>query len=155
MGDIKTSAINIAKNISQNSSKLIKTSKLSLQLSSEESKLNSSYSEIGKKMFELYKNKQAMDMSKFIADFEGILEKQAKINYLKESLEIAKGRGLDKIEIEEVDRNLEFDSKNDSEDAGLEPIESIEFIEENKLCIVCGFSNSSIDKFCTRCGRIV
>ena len=90
MSDIKGSIGKAAKAITKGSGALIKTTSLSIKLSSEEANLKSIYTDIGRAVHEIYKHGGSLG-ALFDEKFMLILETEAKIADLKTKLEIAKG----------------------------------------------------------------
>lgn len=90
MSDLKESIGKAVKGITKGSGQLIKTTSLSIKLSSEESSLKTIYQDIGKSVHEIYKHGGSLG-ALFDGKYEEILECEARIREIRERLEIAKG----------------------------------------------------------------
>jgi len=90
MQDIKGTLINLTKSVTKTSGDLLKTTKLGMNLSSEETNLKNLYMEIGKKVHEIYQ--YGGSLGKFFD--EKYLELEAaerKIAEIKEQISVIKG----------------------------------------------------------------
>ncbi|MCL2235203.1 MAG: zinc ribbon domain-containing protein [Defluviitaleaceae bacterium] len=90
MSDIKTGIEKAVKAVAHGSGTFVKTTKLTLNLSSEENKLNTIYNQIGKSVHEIYKHGGSLG-AMFDERYKEILEAEAKIADIRNRLEIAKG----------------------------------------------------------------
>lgn len=135
MEEIKSMINKIGKNITKTSKDIIKNTKLSIQLSSEEEKLKNLYIEAGKKVYEIY------SYGGNIGDF--FEEKY------KQMVQVEKEIAIIKEKIAE-NKNL-----NNQIDKGQNTIDKIEIstVEECRICQSCGQKNGVNDRFCLKCGR--
>jgi len=90
MDDFKKGVANVTRSIAKSSSSLLKTTKLTMDLSAEEGKLKALYHDIGKKVHEIYSYGGTLG-EYFDKRYQDILEHQRKIDDLREALDIAKG----------------------------------------------------------------
>lgn len=137
MGEVKTILNKIGKNITKTSASIIKKTKLSIKISSEESKLEEKYIEIGKKVQEIYA--YGGNLGKFFDEkYLEILEIEKNITEIKEKIEDGKE---EKIYNPQVNPN--------------KSIEQDDIIEEivSKICPVCDEQNEPTSRFCLKCGR--
>ncbi|MDR2167793.1 MAG: zinc ribbon domain-containing protein [Clostridiales bacterium] len=169
MSDIKGSIGKAAKAITKGSGTLIKTTKLTINLSNEESKLKGIYAEIGKSVHEIYKHGGSLG-ALFDQKYQEILEAEAKISDIRNRLEIAKGtvtcsrckatskRGSAFCQkcgenlLETRDEILETRGELPSAQVA-PPVVSVEAAA--KICNICGANNDANDRFCLSCGRIM
>ena len=106
MSDIRETIINITKNVTKTSSDLLKTTKLGINLSAEETSLKNLYIEIGKKVHEIYQ--YGGSLGKFFDEKYYELEAcERKIAELKEEISQIKGTRECKCG-KMVDRTSEF-----------------------------------------------
>lgn len=107
MQDLRGTIVNITKNVTKTSGDLLKTTKLGMNLSTEESNLKSLYMEIGRKVHEIYQ--YGGSLGKFFD--EKYLELEAcerKISEIKEQIGVIKGiRECPKC-AKKVERTSEF-----------------------------------------------
>ena len=183
MSDIRETLVNITKNASKTTGDLFKTAKLNLALTNEQTALKNLYTEIGKKVHEIYQ--YGGTLGKFFD--EKYLELEAaerKIAEVKEQISIIKGiRECPKCG-KAVERGAEFCPKcgiriegngvmpppTNAEQAQAvatspEPVTSHTPAEAispalptppaQKNCRVCNTPNDANTKFCLSCGRIV
>jgi ribosomal protein L32 len=153
---------------------LVKTTKLNINLSSEESRLKNIYFDIGKLVHEIYKTGGSFG-GIFDEKYGEILETEAKIAEINEKIEIAKGivncpkcgtsskRGsafclkcgtnIGEITFEEVQ------APSPTKDLVIEemsaPIPNPPPKVEGKVCIICGLKNQIDERFCLSCGRVL
>jgi len=179
MDDFKKGVVNVTRSIAKGSGTLIKTTKLTMDLSSEESKLKALYSEIGKKVHEIYTYGGSLG-EYFDKRYQDILEHQRKINELQEALDIAKGVKTCPKCGKTSPRSSTFCPKC-GEDVSTVPSKTAEpprvaddadatvhipvppsqappqepQAPQGKKCNVCGSDNDSFDRFCLSCGRIL
>jgi len=180
MDDVKKGVTNVARSIAKGSGTLIKTTKLSLDLSSEESKLKTLYTDIGKKVHEIYSYGGSLG-EYFDKRYQDILEHQRKINELQEALDIAKGVKTCPKCGKTSPRVSAFCPKCGEDMAGVPsktaddspapapvgatfgrpipddapPPPPSQIPPTTKTCNVCGYSNDPKDRFCLSCGRIL
>jgi len=185
MQDIRDTLFNMTKSVAKTSGDLLKTTKLNMNLSSEESNLKSLYFEIGKKVHEIYQYGGSLG-NFFDEKYLEIEACERKIAELKEQISVIKGVKICSKCGKSVDRTAEFCQKcgirvelsatpvpaqvelpTQAEPLSVEepaPIlqESIpqeiiqhELEPELRKCRVCSSLNESGTKFCLSCGRIL
>jgi len=181
MDEVKKGIFGVTKAITKGGGTLIKTTKLTLNLSSEEGKLNALYMEIGKKVHEIYSYGGSIGEF-FDAKYQEILEQQNKINDIKTALDLAKGvrtcpkcgKGSPRTSVfcskcgESMGEAAEAEAENaepvaaytiDNQAPPLnspkieEPVK--EEVKQVKSCGICGSVNNIADRFCLSCGRIL
>jgi len=179
MSDIGGTILNFTKNISKSSGDLFKTTRLSMNVSSEQTNLKNLYLEIGKKVHEIYQ--YGGTLGKFFDDKYLELEAcERKINELKEQISQIKGvRECPKCG-KTADRTSEFcpkcgirfgtpSAEITEPSVQTQPISTPEQpqiqitqdipppppMAKTKSCRVCGMENDVSTKFCLSCGRIV
>jgi len=184
MSDIGGTILNFTKNVTKSSGDLFKTTRLSMNVSSEQTNLKNLYLEIGKKVHEIYQ--YGGTLGKFFD--EKYLELEAcerKINELKDQIAQIKGvRECTKCG-KSAERTAEFcpkcgirfgaigtetsDPTGQSQPASvLEPQSTPIEIDiptaptvpppaapSTRSCRVCGMENDASTRFCLSCGRIV
>lgn len=138
MEEIKSMINKIGKNITKTSKDIIKNTKLSMQLSSQEEKLRNVYIEIGKKVYEIY-------------SYGGNIGEFFDEKY-KQMLDIEKEISVIKSKMEE-NKNSES-SSNIKEDI-IDTREQNTNLQEHKICQSCGYKNNTNDNFCLKCGRFL
>ncbi|MCL2604572.1 MAG: zinc ribbon domain-containing protein [Defluviitaleaceae bacterium] len=172
MAEIRETLVNFTKNASKTTGDLIKTAKLNISLTSEQATIKNLYTEIGKKVHEIYQ--YGGTLGKFFD--EKYLELEAaerKIAEIKEQIAVIKGiRECPKCG-KNAERGAEFCPKcgirlEAAAMAEAPPAEA--FIPDaqspasnskppahgpQRACRVCGASNDADTKFCLFCGRIV
>ncbi len=107
MSNLKSTLLNITRNVSKTSGVLVKTTKLSVNLAQEQETLKNLYIETGKKVHEIYQ--YGGSLGKFFDEkYHEIEAVENKITNLKE--EIAKIKGVKECPKcgKQVDRNAEF-----------------------------------------------
>ena len=168
MSDLKETALRLANTITKTSGELVKTTKLSFNLSSEKDKLKALYMEIGKKVHEIYIYGGSLgaafdDKIKVLdAQVEKIKNLEAQINLVKGNKDCAKcGKTME--------RNAEFCPKCGQKSgetvsaAKTAPAEapapkvSVEPAPAPavKVCSLCEKENTLDSKFCFHCGRVL
>lgn len=181
MDNLKGTISNVSKTVYKTSKSFLKSTKLSMDLSGEESKLKSLYTEIGKKVHEIYA--YGGSLGKFFdAKYLEIMECERKIEGLRKELDAAKGtKTCDKCG-KAAPLTAEFCpkcgarlDKTADEAAGPEvmpdeparcfeepeqrPAEHMDEPEQPKAaakkCPLCGAENTATDKFCFSCGRVL
>jgi hypothetical protein len=178
MDEVKKGVTNVARSIAKSSGTLIKTTKLTLDLSGEESKLKVLYTEIGKKVHEIYSYGGSLG-EYFDQRYQDILEHQRKIDEIKEALDIVKGVKTcprcgktsprvsvfcpkcgetisDVPELTEATAGAAY-SRPPSENTvdAAPPSQTPPPPVTDKICNVCGSTNNPTDRFCLSCGRIL
>ncbi|WP_317367928.1 zinc ribbon domain-containing protein [uncultured Tyzzerella sp.] len=138
MEEIKSMINKIGKNITKTSKDIIKNTKLSMRLSSQEEKLKNVYIEIGKKVYEIY-------------SYGGNIGEYFDEKY-KQMLDIEKEISIIKQKIEE-NKNL-GNTVNINQDV-IDTRVNISSVEECRICQSCGQKNNVNDKFCLKCGRVL
>jgi len=178
MDDIKGTVAKLAKSVTKTSGTLIKTTKLSLNLSGAEEELKRVYLDIGKKVEEIYLYGGSLGKA-FDERYQELLKKQANIAAIKEQLNAVKGtRECPKCG-KVVERGAEFCPKCGAQLAGetaaatmtpeappppVTPVTQVvpppqsqpapAPVMEDWACSVCGAKNPVGDKFCLSCGRM-
>lgn len=174
MSDIRETLMNITKNAGKTTGDLIKSAKLNMTLTNEQTALKNMYTEIGKKVHEIYQF--GGTLGKFFD--EKYLELEAterKIAEIKEELSILKGiRECIKCG-KAVERNAEFCpkcgirlegngiSKVPDAETPQPPSIPVPTIEAppipakptGRVCRVCNSDNEADVKFCFSCGRML
>ncbi len=144
MEEIKTMINKIGKNITNTSKTIIKNTKLSIKLSSQEEKLKNLYIETGKKVYEIY------SYGGNIGDF--FKEKYYQmLEVEKEILDIKRKIEDNKNEYENLNQTIHSEKTEDIEGA----INNNSMIRECIRCNSCGQINNLNDKFCLKCGRVL
>lgn len=117
MSEIRDSIFKFTKSVSKTSGDIIKSTKLSMNLASEEDRLKKIYMEIGKKVHEIYQ--YGGSLGKFFDEqYEAIQDCEAKIADLTEKLNVVKGARLCPKCGKNVEKASEFCPKCG---AGMEP----------------------------------
>jgi len=170
MSDIKSTLFNITKSVTKTSGDLLKTTKLSMNLSTTENDLKALYLEIGKKVHEIYL--YGGTLGKFFDEkFLEIEALERKISELKEQISVIKGTKNCPKCGKPLDRTAEFCQKCgirvelggvqiDHTPAPATPVVAIPEPEvppppAQKKCKVCGSENETSTKFCLSCGRLL
>jgi len=110
MQDIKGTIFNITKSVTKTSGDLLKTTKLSMNLSSEETNLKNLYMEIGKKVHEIYQ--YGGSLGKFFDEkYLEIEASERKIADIREQISVIKGTRVCTKCGKTVDRSAEFCQK--------------------------------------------
>jgi len=182
MQDIKGTLVNLTKSVTKTSGDLFKTTKLGMNLSSEENNLKNLYMEIGKKVHEIYQ--YGGTLGKFFD--EKYLELEAaerKIAEIKEQISVIKGTKSCPKCGKNVERTAEFCQKcgirvelipgTVTAPAPAEIVDIVETVDNTppqepqpvpvtpspdetmRLCRVCQARNETGTKFCLSCGRIL
>jgi ribosomal protein L40E len=90
MDDIKNSLTKFARNVGRTSNEFLKSTKLQFSLSNEEEELKRLYTEIGKKVHEIYQ--YGGSLGKFFDEkYKEIVQLEKKIDDLRDQLNIVKG----------------------------------------------------------------
>ena len=179
MDEMKKGVANVARSIAKGGGTFIKSTKLTLDLSSEESKLKALYMDIGKKVHEIYSYGGSLG-DFFDKRYQDILEHQRKIDDLREALDIAKGVktcpkcgktsprtsvfcpkcGEGMTDVPEMTEETaprrqaaaDADAVPDPAPPSHAPPQAN---PKSKICNVCGKTNDPTDRFCLSCGRIL
>ena len=158
MDEVKKGVANVARSIAQGSGKLVRTTKLTLDLSSAESKLKSLYTEIGKKVHEIYSYGGSLGEF-FDQKYQEILDLQKKIESIKETMDIAKGvKTCPKCGKTSPRASVFCPKCGETIGEGVETPPAPptpEAPKDEKNCNVCGSRNAAVDKFCLSCGRMM
>ena len=184
MQDFRETIVNITKNVTKTSGDLLKTTKLGISLSSEETNLKNLYIEIGKKVHEIYQ--YGGSLGKFFDEKHAELEAcERKISEYKEQISQIKGtRECGKCG-KTVERTSEYCPKCGMRVSdALPPLETATIpsvpipvsvhepaptsipipqtisapepiAPQTRTCRVCGVANQLNSKFCLSCGRIL
>ena len=174
MSDIRETISNITKNVTKTSGDFLKTTKLGMNLSSEEGNLRNLHLEIGRKVHEIYQ--YGGSLGKFFD--EKYLEIEAcerKISEIKEQIAVIKGiRECPKCG-KKIEKTSDFCSKcgirldyipgGDPSEIRLENHPPAEYPPPApashsppppaKICRICKSENEPSTKFCLSCGRIL
>ncbi|MDR1540011.1 MAG: zinc ribbon domain-containing protein [Clostridiales bacterium] len=177
MNEIKETFLKITKSVTRTSSELVKSTKLSMALASEEDNLKKIYMEIGKKVHEIYA--YGGSLGKFFDDkFKEIVEAENRVKDIQSQLDAAKGLKSCPKCGKSIDRNAEFCPKcgtkvdlshgvNDG--AVSEPQSTLPRTSEiasgqsaakqtpplPRICSACHAENEANTKFCLNCGRML
>jgi len=174
MSDFKDTLIKITKGVTKTSGELLKSTKLSLSLASEEDKLKQIYIDIGKKVHEIYQ--YGGGLGKFFDEkYAEILKTEAGIQNLKNQMDSLKGvRACPKCGAS-IDRGAGFCPKCGAQldtlsGAPAEPDTPVTYAApaapaikpeapapkpEKIICRNCQAENEPGSKFCLTCGRLL
>ncbi|MCL2575925.1 MAG: zinc ribbon domain-containing protein [Defluviitaleaceae bacterium] len=173
MSDSKTgTAANVIKAVTEGSGRLLKTTKLSINLSNEEGKLKAIYNDIGKAVHEIYKHGGTLG-AMFDDKYKMIVEQEAKIADIRNRLEIAKGVVICPKCDTNSKRGSSFCQRCGESLSGAEeyvvvseatatdhrlPLQEpqqqqIPSQPTGKICNVCSATNDPFERFCLSCGR--
>ncbi|MCL2286074.1 MAG: zinc ribbon domain-containing protein [Firmicutes bacterium] len=185
MQDLKNTLFNITKSVSKTSGDLLKSTKLSMNLSTEENNLKNLYSEIGKKVHEIYQ--YGGSLGKFFDEkYLEIEASERKIADIKEQISVIKGTRICSKCGKNVDRTAEFcqkcgirvelgyapaEEQTHSTTSQQSPAQEYDFTPSPappqpvlppaaqepalRICRVCNYKNEVTAKFCLSCGRIL
>ena len=173
MDDIKKGIFGVTRAITKGSGTLLKTTKYALSLSNEESKLNSLYTEIGKKVHEIYSYGGSLGEF-FDIKYLEIVSQQKKIEELKFAIDVAKGvktcpkcgKSSPRVSAfcpkcgEDMSETAATEQQNpiNNQPPPPQPItqeEPQKTAAKEKICGVCGGANEENSRFCLFCGRIL
>ena len=171
MNDIKGTVLKFTNTIAKTSGELIKSTKLSINLASEEEKLKNLYTEIGKKVHEIYIYGGALGAA-FDEHIKLVEAQRDKISELKNRIDAVKGTKTCVKCGRTMDRAAEFcpkcgqrsaDAPYSAEPEALgepaaEPPAGNQTAEAGppvKVCALCGKENENNAKFCFHCGRVL
>jgi len=158
MDDWKSTIVDITKTITKTSGDFLKSTKLSMALSSEESNLKSIYTEIGKKVHEIYA--YGGSLGKFFDEkYAEIQTAEAKIDDIRMQLDAAKGTRTCAACGHNAARAAEFCPKCGKGLDGAAPVPE-EYTaapapSAGRVCGICGKESAAQDKFCLSCGRML
>jgi len=165
MEDIKGTLYKITNTIAKTSGELIKSTKLTINLASEEDKLKALYQEIGKKVHEIYIYGGTLG-SAFDENIKLVEAQQEKIRDIKSRIDAVKGTKPCVKCGRTMDKNADFCPKCGQKNGDAPYSEDIPepnesplpvFNEEPavkmKICGLCGKENEIDSKFCLHCGR--
>ena len=141
MEEIKSMINKIGKSITKTSKDIIKNTKLTMQLSSQEEKLKNIYIEVGKKVYEIYS--YGGNIGKYFDEkYEQMVNIEKEIANIKQMIE----------ENKNVDKPSHYNNQQEIIDTR-NNIPNISNVEECRICNSCGQKNNVNDKFCLKCGR--
>lgn len=163
MEDFKNTIGKITKTLTKTSGDLVKTTKLTVSLASEEDNLKTLYIEIGKKVHEIYT--YGGTLGKFFDEKNlELVEIENKIKELKKELDIVRGTKTCSSCGKTMDGKADFCPKcglnsstskpiqnNNSNEMYKEPI--IKNNEPLKKCFSCGHEENTNSNYCLACGR--
>ncbi|MCL2854307.1 MAG: hypothetical protein FWE21_01650 [Defluviitaleaceae bacterium] len=178
MADIKGGIEKAVKAVAHGGGTFVKTTKLTISLSSEEGKLNNIYTQIGKSVHEIYKHGGSLG-AMFDERYKEILEAEARIADIKNRLEIAKGVVLCAKCNASAKRGSAFcpkcgesfgEAAEASETPAVapharhtphvappvsepEPMPVPNPVPQGKTCGICGSVAAVGERFCMSCGR--
>ena len=157
MNGVRETLGGIARTVTQSSKDMIKTTKLSMDLSGEENALKNIYLDIGKKVREVYSYGGSLGEF-FDGKYAEIVRAEARIADIKGRINLAKGRkNCPKCGFA-ADKEAEFCPKCGSgfaEATRAPQPEAPEKKIEGKICPICGENNGPAEKFCLVCGRML
>ncbi len=138
MEEIKSLINKIGKNITKTSKDIIKNTKLTMKLSSQEEKLKNIYIEVGKKVYEIYS--YGGNIGKYFDEkYEQMLNIEKEIANIKQMIE--------------ENKSADKSSNYNNQDEIIDKRNIISNVEECRICNSCGQKNNTNDKFCLKCGR--
>jgi hypothetical protein len=167
MSDIKNALMKLTKTVTKTSSDILRTTKLSMTLASEEDRLKAIYMDIGKKVHEIYQ--YGGSLGKFFDEkHKEITDVESKITDIKNQLDMAKGLKSCPKCGKSIDKNADFCPKCGLRLEGSPPPadellakEALERAEEEsrapkmRICAACRAENEPGTKFCLKCGRML
>jgi hypothetical protein len=162
MSELKDTLMRLTKTVTKTSSELLKSTKLSMSLASEEDKLKELYCEIGKKVHEIYQF--GGSLGKFFDEkYKEIVETEGRISEIRMQLDLAKGLKSCPKCGKPIDKTAGFCPKcgfklDGALDYDRQP--ATNSYEEarptaRKICASCHTENEPGTKFCLRCGRML
>jgi len=169
MSDLRDTLMKFTKGVTKTSGELLKSTKLSLSLASEEDKLKQIYMEIGKKVHEIYQ--YGGTLGKFFDEKYGEIQKtEAGIQALKNQMDTIKGVKTCPKCGASVDRDAGFCPKCGVQMDAIPsaaaaaapdtppaiPAPAIPALKrETVICRNCQSENEPGSKFCLTCGRLL
>jgi len=168
MDNLRDTIQNVTKTAYKATKGFVKSTKLSLELSSEESRLKSIYIDIGKKVHEIYS--YGGSLGKFFDEkYAEMLDCEQKIDSLKKEVDKVRGnRTCPKCSktsaftsefCPKCGTNLDAGEPVVAEPppipAAPEPEPVVSTAVNAKNCQICGKENAVENKFCFSCGRIL
>ncbi|MDR1066656.1 MAG: zinc ribbon domain-containing protein [Clostridiales bacterium] len=150
----------LAKDVTKSSSDFLKTTKMNMQISSEEGKLNDVYIEIGKKVSDIYCCGGSIGGG-FDELYKKIKEIEDRIQELNRIIEETKGEKTCAGCGETISREVKFCPKcgQKTQEGAVEgTTENSNGAEPNgkttdkKICVVCGAESDAGNTFCSACG---
>jgi len=164
MDDWKNTIADITRSITKTSGDLLKTTKLSMALVSEEGNLKALYMELGKKVHEIYA--YGGSLGKFFDEkYKELQAVEAKIEDLRAQMDAAKGTrscpacGHTAARLAEFcpkcGKSMDGAAQAQKPDNTPEPMPAQPVMPMGKKCNVCGTENDPADKFCLSCGRML
>lgn len=148
MDDIKRNLVKLGKSFTKASGKLIKNTKLNLELNTEEEKIRKIYIEIGQKVHEIYS--YGGSIGKFFDEkYIQIVQAEEKIAEIKNIINIQNEKLYSSHKSDKI--NISLDESNINNKPILQDNSDIK--EEYKTCNSCGELNIKNEKFCLKCGR--
>lgn len=181
MADIRETIIKLTNTITKTSGEIVKSTKLTMNLNTEEEKLKQIYIEIGKKVHEIYAYGGSLGKA-FDEKYKEIVKQEEIVEQIREEMNRVKGMKECPKCGGAMEKGAEFcikcgnklgsdkegalPEKNIKEATVSEPVtepepdvketeKETEVIKESKLCNVCGKENFIEDKFCLYCGRML
>lgn len=175
MEDIKGALSKITRTITKTSGDVVKTTKLNINLASEEEKLKALYIDIGKKVHEIYAYGGSLGEF-FDNKYNELLTVKENIDRIKSEIDSVKGTKTCSNCGKTISKSSEFcpkcgmkmDNSFNNINQNVVPNNNITEqhnfnVEENqnkdlhktKICSVCKCENRAEDKFCISCGRIL
>jgi len=183
MDDIKSTITDIAGSVAKKSSQFLRSTKLTMALTSEEQKLKNLYFDIGKKVHEIYRYGGSLGEA-FDEVYAQIREIDGRIKALKR--EIAENKGVTSCGScgASVEREADFCPKCGSPNghpaprqreprqetpereaprqqeprpaaSNAPPPSERPVVSNEKSCPVCGKMNAASERFCLLCGRVI
>jgi rubrerythrin len=180
MDNFKDTILKMTQTVTKTSGELLKSTKLSLSLTSEEDKLKKIYLDIGKKVHEIYA--YGGNLGKFFDDrYKDILATENKIKELRDQLDTVRGVKTCVKCGKSVDRSAEFCPKCGGRMDGVPEAPRVpeaphvpeaprtpeaphvpdsngspNASADNKhFCPFCGAANEKSARFCLTCGRMM
>ncbi|MCL2665410.1 MAG: zinc-ribbon domain-containing protein [Defluviitaleaceae bacterium] len=182
MSDIKGTIYKVTKNVTTTSGNLIKTAKLSINLTNEQEILKGIYIEIGKRVHEIYTHGGSLG-GYFDEKYTEIVRTTEKIENIKEKINVVKGTRIcpkcgkptvrtaefcpkcgadlnDDADETEYGYEIETEHEYENEHKALSkphapPVPEEHTQASNIKCRTCGADNGTDTKFCLSCGRIL
>ena len=183
MADIKSKVFNMTNNLAKSGGDFVRNTKLNIELANQEEHLKSIYTEIGKKVHEIYSFGGSLGVA-FDDLYKDVVVCEGQIRELKKRIDVVKGVSSCEKCGKNVERKAEFCPScgarmyaasefsapaTVTEDRLPTPATSIEdrlsaselpILEHNdapvtKKCPSCGEDNANGTRFCLGCGRVI